>query len=329
MKRPHIDFSNDSPAQLSIPFEEFQDKKPLRSAVPEKAAARSNEHQTDKDQRLIYLSLASGSSGNCCYLGSSKGGVLIDAGIRTDIIEDRLNENGLDIRHVRGLLLTHDHTDHVKYAYSLLRNNRHLKLFCTPRVLNAMLRRHSISKRIKEYHVPIFKEIPFSVGDFRITAFEVPHDACDSMGFSVEFDSRKFVLATDLGAVTERARHYMSQANYLVIEANYDLTMLIRGTYPEYLKARIRTERGHLDNTDTAAFLKEIAGGDLKYIFLCHLSKENNMPQIAVKCVREALLQAGLSVGDCSATLSTREADVQLMALPREEASPLFVFRPF
>ena len=320
-----IDFSKDAARQLSIPFEEFDTPEP---SGPAPGPARVPAADTPADRRLIYLSLASGSSGNCCYLGTSAGGILIDAGIRADIIEEGLEANGLNIRHVRGLLLTHDHTDHVKYAYSLLRNNRHIKLFCTPRVLNGLLRRHSISKRIKEYHVPVFKEIPFGVGEFRITAFDVPHDASDSMGFSVEFDSRRFVLATDLGSVTDRARFYMSQANYLVIEANYDLQMLIRGTYPEYLKARIRTPNGHLDNVDTAAFLREIVNPDLEYIFLCHLSKENNTPQLALKAVRETLEGVGKSVGDCSASLATRDADVQLMALPRESPSPLFIFRP-
>lgn len=320
-----IDFSKDAARQLSIPFEEFESRD---EHVSESAVSGHSSQSVPADRRLIYLSLASGSSGNCCYLGTSSGGILIDAGIRVDNVEETLMDNGLNIRHVRGLLLTHDHTDHVKYAYSLLRNNRHIKLFCTPRVLNGLLRRHSISKRIKEYHVPVFKEIPFSVGDFRITAFDVPHDASDSMGFSVEFDGRRFVLATDLGSVTDRARFYMSQANYLVIEANYDLQMLVRGSYPEYLKARIRTANGHLDNVDTAAFLREIVNPDLKYIFLCHLSKENNTPELALKAVGDTLRGADKSVGDCSASLATRDADVQLMALPRETPSPLFIFRP-
>lgn len=326
MKRHIIKFKEPDAYQLEIPFDEVEGEKVGEEATPygEKGGKEEN---PDEDSRIFYLSLASGSSGNSCYVGTSRGGIIIDAGIRTDNIELKLKSNGIDIRKVRGLLLTHDHTDHVKYAYNLLRNHKHIKLFCTPRVLNGLLRRHSISKRIKDYHVPIFKEIPFKVGEFEITAFDVPHDASDSMGFSIEYDNRRFVLATDIGSVQVRAHHYMSQANYLVIEANYDLMMLINGPYPEYLKARIRTDNGHLDNTDTAAFLKEVGGAHLKYVFLCHLSKENNLPNEAVKIVKEALEEAGLKVGDCSGSLTTRDADVQLMALPREQCSPLFVFR--
>lgn len=314
-KRNPISFSPKSDSlQLSIPFEEFSSKDVVRPVDP--------------DNLLYYLSLASGSSGNCCYVGTRRGGVIIDAGIRADEIEEKLKSNGIDLRRVSALLLTHDHTDHVKYAYNLLRNHRHMRLYCTPRVLNGLLRRHSISKRIKEYHNPVFKEIPFKVGAFTITPFDVPHDASDSMGFAIDFGSHHFVLATDLGQVSERARYYMQQANYLVIESNYDLKMLMTGTYPEYLKARILTPNGHLDNTDTAAFLKEIVSPKLKYIFLCHLSKENNIPSIAVNTVRDALKEKGVTVGDCSASLATRNADLQLMALPRTDCSPLFVFRP-
>lgn len=276
--------------------------------------------------RLHYISFASGSSGNSCYVGNDKGGVIIDAGIRADIIEDILRRHGVSMRHVKAMLLTHDHSDHVRYSYNLLRNNRHMSLLCTPRVLNGLLRRHSISKRIKEYHTPVFKEIPFRVAEMEITAFDVPHDGSDNMGFSIDFEGHRFVLATDLGSVTERARHYMSMANYLVIEANYDSDMLRLGRYPEYLKARIRAANGHLDNVETAAFIKEIISPQLRYIFLCHLSQDNNTPAIALKKVRDALAESGKNVGRAENTLSDRRADVQLMALPRFEPSRWFSF---
>lgn len=325
MKRQKIYFTPQG-RQLEIPFGELESGEKVESEKL-KVKREKSENSGSSDSRIFYISLASGSSGNSCYIGTSAGGVIVDAGIRQDEIEIQLRANGIDMKNVRGLLLTHDHTDHVKFAYNLLRNHRHLKLFCTPRVLNGLLRRHSISNRIKEYHVPIYKEIPFKVGDFEITAFEVPHDGSDNMGFSLVYGERRFVLATDLGAINDRAYHYMSQANYLVIESNYDLQMLLNGSYPEYLKTRIRQGNGHLDNTVTAAFLADIAGRGLEYVFLCHLSQENNMPQVAVKTSREALERRGLRVGDCSGRLAMRDADIQLMALPRREASPLFVFR--
>lgn len=201
-----------------------------------------------------------------------------------------------------------------------------MRVYCTNRVLNGLLRRHSISKRIKEYHNPIFKEIPFKIMDMEITAFDVPHDGSDNMGFFVQYKHHNFALATDLGAVTERAHHYMSRANYLVIEANYDLPMLLNGRYPEYLKARIQTERGHLDNEATAAFLKEVWNAEMNHIFLCHLSQDNNTPAKALKAVGEALTSLGIKVGAGQESVFDRKADVQLVALPRFGASRRYRF---
>lgn len=304
--------------QPELPFEEWDNPYDVAS---DSSASYSS------PRPIYYCSFGSGSTGNACYVGSQEGGIIVDVGIRAEDLERGLASNGIDMKHVKGVLLTHDHADHVKYVYSLLRNHRHLKLFCTNRVLNGILRKHSVSKRIKEYHIPIFKEIPFKVLDFEITAFEVPHDGSDNMGFSIEYDSRRFVIATDLGEITERARYYMSRATYLMIEANYDAQMLRMGRYPEYLKARIASGSGHLDNVQTATFLKEIINPSLNHIFLCHLSKDNNTPQIALRTVREALESKGKKVGGAMETFEDQKSDVQLAALPRFDMTRWFVFR--
>lgn len=279
------------------------------------------------DRRLFYMSFGSGSSGNASYLGTDSGGIIIDAGVKADVIENALRTNGIPMSKVKGILLTHDHSDHVRYAYTLLRNNKHMRLFCTPRVLNGLLRRHSISKRIKEYHIQIWKETPFTIGQLAITAFDVPHDGSDNMGFSITCGDRNFVIATDLGEAAGRARYYIERANYLVIEANYDARMLRTGPYPEYLKARIATSHGHMDNADTARLLAEIINPDLRYIFLCHLSHDNNTPEKAMETITTALKEKGVTIGDCSMSLADRSADVSLMPLPRFDATRLFVFR--
>lgn len=319
-----------------LPFEEWETEASENGKSQPGQCGYTDLDLSDEDREadkgdshnIYFMSLGSGSSGNCCYIGTKRGGILIDAGVKTDDVVRMLASNGISIGAVKALLLTHDHSDHVRYAYNILRNHKHIRLFCTNRVLGGVLRRHSISKRIKEYHHPIFKEIPFKICDFEITAFDVPHDGTDNMGFSLEFEGRHFVLATDLGAVTDRARYYMSKANYLVIEANYDLQMLKYGRYPEYLKARIQTENGHMDNEATGAFLKEIINPDLRYIFLCHLSQDNNTPAKALRAVRLALESAGKVVGNAEETILDRKADVQLMALPRFDSSRWFVFRP-
>ena len=317
-----------------LPFEEWEEEGQLAPGKKRQEGKRQEPSLPGGDAApaggnlLYYFSMGSGSSGNSCYIGTSEGGIIIDAGVRADEIEKMLKANGVSMSHVKGVLLTHDHNDHVKYVYTLVRNNRHMKVFCTNRVLQGLLRRHPISKRIKEYHTPIFKEIPFPVAGMEITAFEVPHDGSDNMGFSIEYDNRRFVLATDMGRILSRARHYISGANYLVIESNYDRRMLLTGRYPEFLKARIQTETGHMDNEHTALFLREMVGmGKLEHIFLCHLSKDNNTPEKALTTVRKALEEAGITVGAGMETIEDRKAQVQLTALPRYGATRLFVFR--
>ncbi len=305
-----------------LPFEEFSVPGDLHPK-PESSSGLVTE-----DRLLYYVSFGSGSSGNSAYIGSRNGGLIIDAGVRADTIMDGLKAAGIQISAVKGILLTHDHADHVRSTYTLLRNNRHLKLFCGNRTMEGILKRTSISKRIREYHVPVFMETPFRMLDFIITPFEVPHDSFQNFGYSIEFDNRKFVIATDVGSITDRIRHYVAQADYLVLESNYDREMLIGGRYPEYLKSRIMSGKGHLDNALAAAFLKEIWSPKLKHVFLCHLSKDNNTPAKALKASKEALQSLNISVGNGHNTLDDRKAQIQLTVLPRFDSTPLYVLRP-
>lgn len=276
---------------------------------------------------LRFISFGSGSSGNCSYLGNDRFGILIDAGIDPNKVFPELERNGINVNSIGGIILTHDHGDHVRYAYAYVRRYRHMRLYCTPGTLNGMLRRHNVSRRIKDYHQPIFKEFPFHLSDFVITPFEVSHDGTDNVGFFISAGEHKFVVATDMGVITPRANFYIRQATHLMIETNYDRTMLINGRYPEYLKARIMAEKGHMDNEVTAAYLKEIYTPPLRNVFLCHLSHDNNQPQIALGAVRDALRQRGLTVGDGSGSIEAREADIQVSALPRFDSTGMIILR--
>ncbi len=284
----------------------------------------------DKNRMLKYICFGSGSSGICSYLGNDEGGVLIDAGVDIKTVEKALLENNISPSSISGICITHDHGDHVRYAYSFLRKHKGWHLFCTNRALNGIFRKHNISRRIKDFHVAIYKEIPFKVAGFEITAFEVSHDGMCNSGFSVAFGNANFVVATDMGVITDRARHYIEGADYLMIESNYDAKMLDEGAYPEYLKSRIRNATGHLDNAVTAAFLAEIYTSRLKYVFLCHLSKDNNTPELARTTVMKALTDKGVAVGDGNDSLVDRAKDVQLVVLPRYEVTRCYKFRvPF
>ncbi|MDE7396123.1 MAG: MBL fold metallo-hydrolase [Muribaculum sp.] len=276
--------------------------------------------------KFSFISFGSGSSGNCSYIGDSRSGFLIDAGVDPVHVVDTLKQHGVSMEAVKAVIITHDHSDHMRYVYNLLRKYR-LQLFCTARALNGILRRHNVSRRIKDYQQNIYKEIPFTIGNFTITPFEVLHDGTDNVGFHIAHDERAITVATDLGCISARADYYMRQCDYLVIEANYDLNMLRHGAYPEYLKARIRSDHGHMDNNDTAEYIAQIHTPRLTHVFLCHLSQDNNTPDLALTAVSTALERRGLKVGHALDTPADLAADIQLMTLPRFNASRMFHFR--
>ena len=292
--------------------------------------ARTLQHinaATQGVQTMRFISFGSGSSGNCSYVGTETQGVLIDAGIDGEKVFKALAANGITPDMVKGVILTHDHGDHVRYAYSIARHNKHIHIFCTPRVLNGIFRRHSISRRLKEVHVAIFKEIPFTLAGMQFTAFDVSHDGTDNAGFFVEYGSQRFAIATDLGCITDRARFYMTQADYLMIEANYDAAMLDGGKYPEYLKNRIRAANGHLDNKVTAEFVASECDERLRYVFLCHLSNDNNTPEIARHEVCAALEAKGRTTTDGEGLPDADSDSVTVVALPRFETSRRYIMR--
>lgn len=277
------------------------------------------------DWNMRFVSFGSGSSGNCSYLGNENSGVLIDAGIDPEHVFKDLLHNGVTPEMIKGIVLTHDHADHIRYVYNIVRRYKHIHIYCTPRLMNGLLRHHNISSRVKEYQESVFKEIPFHIAGMTFTAFEVSHDGTDNMGFYIECNGSSFVVATDMGVITDRAAYYMKLADYLMIESNYDREMLDNGHYSEMLKSRVRSEKGHLDNVVAAQFVADNYRPDLKYVFLCHLSNDNNTPAIACKTMGDALKAKGLTVGDASNAVGQRGSDVQVYALPRYDTSQWFV----
>ena len=333
-------YTNDG-KPLKIAFDVDGDDTP-RGQMPEEPSVDTPAQHSGVGKGLCFMSFGSGSSGNCAYLGTPRGGILIDAGIREPVKYHRkkknperqdvptldealalLERNGVSRDMVKGVLLTHAHQDHMRCLYPAV-NTCHCSVYCTMGVMAQMLQRCRISSRIRDRHVPIFKEIPFRVLDMEITAFETSHDV-KSVGFSIEYEGERFVVATDMGIITERAAYYMSRANYLMIECNYDHDMLEQGSYPAHLKARVMGDKGHLDNAVAARFVADHYHDDLRYAFLCHLSKDNNTEEIALSVMRRALEEKGLSVGDGSNAASQNSRDIQICALPRYNASSWYV----
>ena len=317
---------NISPYQPSLFTDDELDAPTLRALDPEKVKPAVG--------TVKFMSFGSGSSGNCAFLTDGYTGLLIDAGVDPEHVERSLTHHGFSMDMVRGVLLTHDHSDHVRFVYKLVRGYKHIRVYCTPKAFNGIMRRHSISRRLKDYFEAVYKEHPFKIGAWDITLFDVSHDGTDNAGFFITNGPHTICIATDLGTVTDRVRFYMQHARNIVLESNYDLEMLRRGPYPEFLKSRIAADRGHLDNVDSARFVTELMAAHpsmLQRVFLCHLSHDNNTPQKALSCITDAVEAAfpGTVIIADDTTLYASDSDprhLMLNALPRFEASPLYTF---
>lgn len=265
--------------------------------------------------KIQFLCLASGSSGNCYYLGTSNYKILIDAGLGSRVIKKILRDYNIALETINAVLVTHDHADHIK-AVGTLGEKMKIPIYATPEIHKGINKSYCMTEKLSSSVNYIHKGIPLQLGDFKITAFEVPHDGTDNVGYFIEVDGKCFSFLTDMGYITPTAARYICKANYLIIESNYDEEMLKMGTYPQHLKNRIAGENGHMSNQATAKFISENINENLKHIWLCHLSKDNNHPELAFKTIELMLLQKGVIVGK----------DVQLTALKRSTASPFYEF---
>lgn len=259
---------------------------------------------------LVFFSMGSGSSGNCYYLGTRQYGFIIDAGISVRTIKRELKLHNIKLSNIWGVFITHDHTDHIK-SVGILGEVLHIPVYVTKEMRNGINRNYRVTEKINTCCHFYKKGEHVQIKDFDIQAFPVSHDATDCVGFTFTYNDKKFVFATDLGYIGKEAAEHITKANYLVIEANYDETMLKNGPYPYPLKERVRSHLGHLCNDHTAQFLASNYNSNLTHVFLCHLSKENNTPQKAFDTVNSRLVEKGI-------TLQT------LLPLPRTDATQTF-----
>ncbi len=241
-----------------------------------------------------FISLGSGSSGNCYYLSTENTRILIDVGISVRTLKRHLKTFGIGLESIDAIFITHDHADHIK-AVGNMANDLGKPIYATEAVHKGINRNYCVTSKLTAEHVRyVQKNVPLELGDFRIVPFEVPHDSSDCVGYRVEADGVVFCLITDVGHVTPVLQEQISQANYLVLEANYDEDMLMMGPYPAYLKGRIRSGKGHLCNKDSARLIAEYGTPALRHVWLCHLSEENNHPELARKTMESVLREYGI-----------------------------------
>ena len=269
---------------------------------------------------IRFLSFTSGSCGNCALLLSgapgAERGILVDAGVSLRRMRKVLQEHHLDYDCLDAVLVTHDHLDHI----------RHLGAYCkklclpvyAPAQLHAALTQHTFTR---DWIGPCRREL--RTGEWmpltpamEVRAFEVPHDATQTLGYALRIGAHRFVLMTDLGQLTDEALSLAREADTVVIESNYDVDMLLGGSYPHVLKMRICQGAGHLSNDACAEAVGRFWHPGLKNLFLCHLSENNNTPQKALAATSAQLRALGA------------ETTTVLRLLPRYVATPLFNLEP-
>jgi len=230
---------------------------------------------------LFISSINSGSNGNCYYIGNKDEAVLVDAGIYCKEIEMRMKRQGLDIKKVKAVFVSHEHTDHISGLRSLSKKHQ-IPVYITSHTL-----RDSYI-RIEKHLINSFKEMdPVSIGGLSVTAFKKSHDASDPHSFIVSGDQVNVGIFTDIGFACKPLINYFRQCHAAFLETNYCDDMLMTGSYSKYLKKRISSKKGHLSNSQALELFTRHKGNYLKYLILSHLSKNNNTPELVDKLFNE------------------------------------------
>ncbi len=260
---------------------------------------------------LRFAPLFSGSSGNAIYVGCDGGQVLIDAGVSGSKVAKALESIGVAPGTLDGILITHEHLDHIQ-GVGVLSRKYDLPIFATMDTWAAMERKlGAIAEKNRRFIDP---GVGFFIGPMEIMPFSTPHDAVDSVGYAFELDRARFALATDLGCCKDSWLKYVLGADAVLLESNYDPDMLKAGPYPYDLKKRILSRKGHLSNDEAGETAAKLVKAGARQIVLGHLSKENNFPELAMKTVEIALMAEGIEAGE----------DVDLRVAQREAVTGVF-----
>ena len=222
---------------------------------------------------MQILSINSGSNGNAYYFGNDQDAILIDAGLSCKQIEKRIIASGLSMEKVKAVFITHEHSDHVFGLRSLLKKFR-IPVYISKNTLEAS------NLNLPEESIQFFEsKIEISIGKFTITPFPIHHDAADPHGFYIIHAGMSAGIFNDVGHVCDQVKYYFSKCDAAFLECNYDEELLENGSYPKYLKERIKGPKGHLSNIQALELFKSHRSPRLKHLWLSHLSKENNDPE--------------------------------------------------
>lgn len=242
---------------------------------------------------MRMVSIASGSSGNCIYIGSDHTHILVDAGISNKRIQQGLNDIGLSGKDMDGIFITHEHSDHIK-GLGVLSRKYHIPIYGTRETLDEIALSSSLGEFDRELLTPVCPDKDFEVGDLTVRPFRIDHDAANPVAYRVENGRKSVAVATDMGHFDQYIIDNLQGLDALLLESNHDVRMLETGPYPYYLKRRILGDHGHLSNENAGRLLSCLLHDKLKKVFLGHLSKENNYAELAYETVK-----LEIDGGDC------------------------------
>lgn len=230
---------------------------------------------------LEICAIASGSNGNCYYIGNEKDAILVDAGISCKQIVARMKERELNPSKIKAVFVSHEHSDHMRGVRGVSKK-LHVPIFLTAKTFDGSYR--NLRPDSPRFFTP-GEEI--TIGDFTVYTFLKNHDAAEPCSFRVQYKGKNIGVFTDIGEPCENVKSHLQKCNGLFLESNYDEKMLWEGSYPYFLKLRVASNVGHLSNGQALDLLSNLSGENLQCVFLSHLSKENNTPEIAFDNMRD------------------------------------------
>ena len=263
---------------------------------------------------MKLCSIASGSSGNCIYVGSEQTNLLVDVGISAKRIEYGLNRIEINPDTIQGILITHEHSDHVS-GLGVMARRYNIPIYATYETAMTIRKIKSLGEVSDELFNYIEPDKAFQINDITVEPFSTSHDAADPVCYTMEVEGSKIGIATDLGKYDDYILSKLIGSDLLMIEANHDTNMLLVGKYPYYLKQRILGERGHLSNDTSADLISKLIGRNKQQIILAHLSKENNYEELAYETVLCELTRLGTSCNDFTLSVARRETPSDLVCI--------------
>ena len=234
---------------------------------------------------MQMMSIASGSSGNCIYIGSEETHILIDAGIAAKRIESGLNDIGLKLEDIHALFVTHEHSDHIA-GLGVLSRRHGIPVYTARETITELKKMKTLGAVPPEVYHDVQADEEVQVGDLTVHPFAISHDAARPLAYRVSCGEKSVGVVTDLGYYSDYIVENMKGMQAVLLESNHDINMLQTGPYPYYLNRRIMGDHGHLSNESAGRLLCEVLHDQMKYIMLGHLSKENNYDELAYETVR-------------------------------------------